>query len=69
VQEATTWATVLHLVGVGLGVTVLPESAALAAPDTVVLLPLEASAHRSELVWATRADDDREVLRNFAAAG
>jgi DNA-binding transcriptional LysR family regulator len=68
VQEATTWATVLHLVGVGLGVTVLPESAALAAPDTVVLLPLEGSAHRSELVWATRADDDREVLRNFAAA-
>lgn len=67
-QEATTWATVLHLVGVGLGVTVVPESAALAAPDTVALLPLEGSDHRSELAWAMRADDDREILRNFVAA-
>jgi len=68
VQEATTWATVLHLVGVGLGVTVVPESAALAAPDTVVLLPLEGDGHISELSWATRADDDRAILRNFVAA-
>ncbi|QKS17225.1 LysR family transcriptional regulator [Curtobacterium sp. Csp2] len=68
VQEATTWATVLHLVGAGLGVTVAPESATLAAPDTVVLLPLRDDPHRSELVWAVRADDDREILRNFIAA-
>ncbi|MEK6312060.1 MAG: LysR substrate-binding domain-containing protein, partial [Curtobacterium sp.] len=68
VQEATTWATVLHLVGAGLGVTVVPESAALAAPATVALLPLRGSEHRSELSWATRADDGREILRNFIAA-
>ena len=68
VQEATTWATVLHLVGAGLGVTVAPESATLAAPETVVLLPLDDDGHRSELVWAARADDDREILRNFVAA-
>ncbi|MCL9664845.1 LysR substrate-binding domain-containing protein [Curtobacterium albidum] len=68
VQEATTWATVLHLVGAGLGVTVAPESATLAAPDTVVLLPLQDDPARSELVWAVRADDDREILRNFIAA-
>lgn len=68
VQEATTWATVLHLVGAGLGVTVAPESATLAAPGTVVLLPLEDDRARSELVWAVRADDDREILRNFIAA-
>ena len=68
VQEATTWATVLHLVGAGLGVTVAPESATLAAPDTVVLLPLDGDAHRSELAWASRAGDDREILRNFVAA-
>ncbi|WP_420366626.1 LysR substrate-binding domain-containing protein [Curtobacterium sp. L3-7] len=67
VQEATTWATVLHLVGAGLGVTIAPASATLAAPDTVVLLPLT-SDHRSELCWAVRADDDREILRNFVAA-
>ncbi|OEI69296.1 LysR family transcriptional regulator [Curtobacterium sp. ER1/6] len=68
VQEATTWATVLHLVGAGLGVTIAPESATLAAPDSVVLLPLQDDPHRSELVWAVRADDDRETLRNFIAA-
>lgn len=68
VQEATTWATVLHLVGAGLGVTIAPESATLAAPDSVVLLPLQDDPHRSELVWAVRADDDREILRNFIAA-
>jgi len=72
VQEATTWATVLHLVGAGLGVTVAPESAALAAPDSVVLLPLVRDGrpddHRSELFWAARAGDDREILRNFVAA-
>ncbi|MDM7891136.1 LysR substrate-binding domain-containing protein [Curtobacterium caseinilyticum] len=68
VQEATTWATVLHLVGAGLGVTIAPESATLAAPDTVVLLPLQDDPHRSELVWAVRADDDREILRNFIVA-
>lgn len=68
VQEATTWATVLHLVGAGLGVTVAPESATLAAPDTVVLLPLDGDEHRSELAWASRAGDDREILRNFVAA-
>ncbi|WP_144764530.1 LysR substrate-binding domain-containing protein [Curtobacterium sp. 9128] len=67
VQEATTWATVLHLVGVGLGVTVAPASATLAAPETVALLPLT-SDHRSELHWASRTDDDREILRNFIAA-
>ncbi|MCJ1713224.1 LysR substrate-binding domain-containing protein [Curtobacterium sp. VKM Ac-2922] len=67
VQEATTWATVLHLVGVGLGVTVAPASATLAAPDTVVLLPLTGT-HASELCWATRADDDRQVLQAFIAA-
>lgn len=69
VQEATTWATVLHLVGVGLGVTVAPESATLAAPDSVVLLPLDNDEHRSELHWAMRVDDDRAILRAFIAAG
>jgi hypothetical protein len=49
-------------------VTIAPESATLAAPDTVVLLPLQDDPHRSELVWAVRVDDDREILRNFIAA-
>jgi DNA-binding transcriptional LysR family regulator len=69
VQEATTWATVLHLVGAGMGVTVAPESALLAAPSGVVALPLVGTEARSELVWAVRTGDDRPVLRNFAEAG
>lgn len=65
VQVGSSWATLLHLVGAGVGVTVAPESALLVAPDGVVALPLEASEHRSELVWAVRAGDDRPILRNF----
>lgn len=68
VQEGSSWATLLHLVRAGIGVTVAPESALLVAPDGVVALPLEDDEHRSELVWATRAGDDRPILRNFSAA-
>lgn len=68
VQEGSSWATLLHQVGAGIGVTVAPESALLVAPEGVVALPLEGSEHRSELVWAVRTGDDRTVLRNFAAA-
>lgn len=64
-QEASTWATVLHMVGAGLGVTVAPLSATPAAPDAVRVLRLEGTGARSSLCWATRADDDRPVLRNF----
>lgn len=65
VQIGSSWATLLHLVRAGVGVTVAPESALLVAPDGVVALPLEGSTHRSELVWATRAADDRAILRRF----
>lgn len=68
VQEGSSWPTLLHLVRAGVGVTVAPESALLVVPDGVVALPLDDEGHRSELVWAVRAGDDRQVLRNFAAA-
>ncbi|WP_062521088.1 LysR family transcriptional regulator [Demequina silvatica] len=67
-QIGSTWATILHLVGAGMGVTVAPESALGGAPDGVVALPLEGSGHRSELAWAMRAGDDRPMLRNFVAS-
>jgi DNA-binding transcriptional LysR family regulator len=67
VQVGSSWATLLHLVRAGVGVTVAPASALLVAPDGVVALPLEDSDHTSELVWAVRAGDDRAILRNFAA--
>lgn len=67
VQLGSSWATLLHLVRAGIGVTVAPESALLVAPDGVVALPLEGSGHRSELVWAVRAGDERPILQNFAS--
>jgi DNA-binding transcriptional LysR family regulator len=73
VQEGSSWATLLHMVAAGLGVTVAPESALLAAPDGVAVLPLVDAAgrpdpHRSELAWAIRTGDDRPILRNFMTA-
>jgi DNA-binding transcriptional LysR family regulator len=66
VQEATNWVTVFHLVGVGVGVTVAPASAAEICPPTVTSIPLTGRA-RSEVQLVTRAHDDRAVIRNFAA--
>lgn len=67
VQVGSSWATLLHLVRAGVGVTVAPASALLVAPDGVVAIPLEGSDHTSELVWAVRVGDERAILRNFAA--
>ena len=39
----------------------------LGAPEGVVVLPLEDSAHRSHLVWAVRRDDDRPVVHDFVS--
>jgi DNA-binding transcriptional LysR family regulator len=66
VQEATNWVTVFHLVGAGVGITIAPASAAEIRPTTVATIPLTSRA-RSEVQLVTRADDDRMVLRNFAA--
>jgi DNA-binding transcriptional LysR family regulator len=66
VQRATNWVTIFHLVGVGVGVTVAPRSAADIRPETVVSVPLVGAAE-SEVQLVTRAHDDRALLRNFAA--
>jgi DNA-binding transcriptional LysR family regulator len=65
VQEATNWVTVFHLVGVGVGVTIAPASAAEIRPATVRAVPLIGSAG-SEVQFVTRNGDDRAVIRNFA---
>jgi DNA-binding transcriptional LysR family regulator len=68
VQEGSSWATLLQLVRAGVGVTVAPQSGLTSAPDGVVAVPLHESDHRSELAWASRADDHRPLLHNFATA-
>jgi DNA-binding transcriptional LysR family regulator len=65
VQEATNWTTLLHLVAAGIGVTVAPVSAVLAAPPGAVVLELDDTDARSTLAWASRSDDDRPALRAF----
>ncbi|KQO63718.1 LysR substrate-binding domain-containing protein [Curtobacterium sp. Leaf261] len=65
VQEATNWTTLLHLVAAGIGVTVAPVSAVLAAPPGVVVLELDDTDAHSVLAWASRTDDDRPALRAF----
>ncbi|MCL8026874.1 LysR family transcriptional regulator [Nocardioides bruguierae] len=67
-QVGSSWTTLLHLVGAGMGVTVAPLSAASTAPDDVVVLPLEGSSHVSELGWAMREGDERPLLRSFVTA-
>lgn len=68
VQEATNWTTLLHLVAAGMGVTVAPASAVRAAPAGVTTLELDDTDARSTLAWASRAGDDRPVLKNFIEA-
>ncbi|WP_423920729.1 LysR substrate-binding domain-containing protein [Frigoribacterium sp. 2-23] len=64
-QEASSWPTIIHFVGAGLGVTIAPRSATLSPPVSVVVLPLEGTTARSSLHLATRVGDDRAVVRNF----
>ncbi|QLY32807.1 LysR family transcriptional regulator [Nocardia huaxiensis] len=65
VQEGTTWTTILYLVAQGLGVTIAPRSATFTAPDTVRIVPLAGTEASTTIYVATRADDDRALIRNF----
>jgi DNA-binding transcriptional LysR family regulator len=67
VQEASTWATIIRLVGAGLGVTIAPLSATIATPGTVVVVPLRSSGVRSTVALASREDDSRTLVKNFLA--
>ncbi|MGX9899581.1 LysR family transcriptional regulator [Arthrobacter sp. SA17] len=65
IQEASHWATIMHLVGVGLGVTIAPLSATFTAPSTVRAIPLTGTAARSTVHIAWRQHDDRPIVQNF----
>jgi len=65
VQEASSWVTILHLIGAGLGVSIAPASATLTVPAGVRIIPLAGTHPRSEVQLVRRADDTRAVLTNF----
>jgi DNA-binding transcriptional LysR family regulator len=65
VQEASNWVTIFHLVGVGVGITIAPASAAEIRPNTVASIALTSPA-RSAVQLVTRTHDDRAVIHNFA---
>ncbi|WP_445148623.1 LysR substrate-binding domain-containing protein [Baekduia sp. Peel2402] len=67
VQEGSSWVTIFHLVGVGVGVTIAPASAAEIRPATVVAVPLSTRA-RSEVQVVVRTGDDRPVVARFLAS-
>jgi DNA-binding transcriptional LysR family regulator len=67
VQEGSSWVTIFHLVGVGVGVTIAPASAAEIRPATVVAVPLITRA-RSEVQVVVRTGDDRPVVARFLAS-
>ena len=65
VQEASSWVTILHLVGAGLGVSIAPASAALNLPAGVRTVPLAGVHPRSEVQLVQRANDARAIITNF----
>lgn len=67
VQEASNWATIVHLVGAGLGVTIAPRSASVSAPANVHVARLDTSA-TSDVQLISRLADTRPVVRNFLAS-
>lgn len=65
IQEASHWATIMHLVGVGLGITVAPLSATYTAPLTVRAIPLTNTSARSTIHIAWREHEERPIVKNF----
>jgi DNA-binding transcriptional LysR family regulator len=65
IQEASHWATIMHLVGVGLGVTIAPLSATYTAPATVRAIPLTDTSARSTIHIAWREREERPIVKNF----
>lgn len=65
VQEASTWGTIINLVGAGLGVTICPVSAALNAPASVTVRDLVGTAAKSSVVTLHREPANRAVVRRY----
>jgi DNA-binding transcriptional LysR family regulator len=68
VQEASNWLTILRLVGTGLGVTIAPDCVRQIAARDVICRPLKESEVRSDIELAYRMNEDRAMVKAFAAA-
>ena len=66
-QEATTLQEFLEFVARGLGIALLPRSAALLRRDGVVFRELAGETLSVEIVAAYRQDDESEILRRFVS--
>ncbi|GAA2184498.1 LysR substrate-binding domain-containing protein [Micromonospora lupini] len=69
VQDATSWATVAHLVAAGLGVTIAPASISAVVPASVGVVPLTGTEAATEVQILRRRQDDRITSTGFEAAG
>jgi DNA-binding transcriptional LysR family regulator len=65
IQEASHWTTIMHLVGVGLGITIAPLSATYTAPSTVRAIPLTNTSAQSTVHIAWREHEERPIVKNF----
>ncbi|MFE9193036.1 LysR substrate-binding domain-containing protein [Micromonospora sp. NPDC007208] len=69
VQDASSWATVAHLVASGLGVTIAPASVSAVVPVSVRVLPLTGTVATTEVQILRRRGDDRVTSTGFGTEG
>lgn len=65
VQEASAWLSVVGLVEAGLGITIAPALAALGCPQGVVVIPLDGTFDRTELLIAYRRGELPPLVARF----
>jgi DNA-binding transcriptional LysR family regulator len=66
VQEAPQWLTIMGLIGAGLGVSIAPACVQQIAASDVVCIRLRGTNIRSNVELASRAQDDRAIIKSFA---
>jgi DNA-binding transcriptional LysR family regulator len=65
VQEASTWLSILRLIGAGLGVSIAPACVHLIASAEVVCLPLRGARAVSNIQLAWLAGETRPIVERF----
>jgi DNA-binding transcriptional LysR family regulator len=67
-QEAPQISTMVHMVAVGFGVSIVPQSIARIRLEGVVYVGIEGEAPRAPISLAYRRDDRSTIVRNFVAS-